>query len=111
MIQKNQTWVLVDRPCNKNIIGVEWIFKTKLNVDGLINSKRLLYGLKQAPRSWNSRIDDHLLKLEFKKSLSEATLYIKTTESNDVLIVSLYDDDLLLTRRTLFLLKNLNFKC
>ena len=29
MIEKNQTWVLVDRPNNKNIIGVKWIFKKK----------------------------------------------------------------------------------
>lgn len=180
MIEKNQTWVLVDRPSNKNVIGVKWVFRTKLNADGSINKhkarlvakgyaqqhgvdyfdtfapvarldtirlllalaakkgwkifqldvksaflngfleeeiyveqpegfvtkrvedkvyllKKALYGLKQAPRAWNSRIDDHLLKLGFKKSLSEATLYIKATPNNDVLIVSLYVDDLLVT--------------
>ncbi|XP_022764241.1 uncharacterized protein LOC111309452 [Durio zibethinus] len=42
-------------------------------------------------------IDDHLLRLGFKKSLSEATLYIKVSNSNDLLIVSLYVDDLLVT--------------
>ncbi|XP_070681717.1 uncharacterized mitochondrial protein AtMg00810-like [Malus domestica] len=34
MIEKNATWKLVDRPMNKPVIGVKWVFKTKLNLDG-----------------------------------------------------------------------------
>jgi hypothetical protein len=37
MIEKNKTWELVDRPEDKNIIGVKWIFRTKLNADSSIN--------------------------------------------------------------------------
>ncbi|WRX29551.1 Integrase [Theobroma cacao] len=37
MIKKNQTWHLVDRPANQKVIGVKWVFKTKLNVDGMVN--------------------------------------------------------------------------
>ena len=59
--------------------------------------KKALYGLRQAPRAWYSRIDTHLLTLGFHKSLSEFTLYIKKIEE-DILIVSLYVDDLLVTR-------------
>ena len=40
MIEKNQTWLLVDRPNKKNIIGVKWIFKTKLNADGSISKHK-----------------------------------------------------------------------
>jgi len=58
--------------------------------------QKALYGLKQAPRAWYSRIDEHLLNLGFVKSLSEATLYVKLKD-NDVLIVSLYVDDILVT--------------
>ena len=58
--------------------------------------KKALYGLKQSPRAWYNKIDEHLLSLGFKKSLSEATLYVKH-HNNDVLIVSLYVDDLFLT--------------
>ena len=58
--------------------------------------QKALYELKQAPRAWYSQIDEHLLKLCFVKSLSEATLYVKL-KHNDVLIVSLYVDDLLVT--------------
>lgn len=33
MIEENNTWELVNRPSNKDVIGVKWIFKTKLNPD------------------------------------------------------------------------------
>jgi len=58
--------------------------------------QKALYGLKQAPKAWYSRIDEHLLNLGFVKSLSKATLYVKLKD-NDVLIVSLYVDDILVT--------------
>ena len=58
--------------------------------------KKALYGLKQAPRAWYSRINDHLMSIGFVKSLSESTLYVKHT-GNNILIVSLYVDDLLVT--------------
>jgi hypothetical protein len=37
MIEKNETWILVDRPIHKKVIGMKWIFKTKLNANGNIN--------------------------------------------------------------------------
>jgi hypothetical protein len=57
--------------------------------------KKTLYRLKQAPRAWYSRIDEHL-HLGFVKSFSESTLYVKHNEAN-ILIISLYVDDLLMT--------------
>ena len=36
MIEKNKTWELVDRPPNRKIIGVRWVFRTKLSPDGSI---------------------------------------------------------------------------
>ena len=32
-IEKNGTWVLVDRPIDKKVIAVKWIFKIKYNGD------------------------------------------------------------------------------
>lgn len=37
VIQKNKTWKLVDKLENRKIIGVEWVFRTKLNADCSIN--------------------------------------------------------------------------
>ncbi|GKV16710.1 hypothetical protein SLEP1_g27312 [Rubroshorea leprosula] len=58
--------------------------------------KKALYVLKQAPRAWYSKINDHLLKLGFEKSLSEATLYVKQ-KSEKLVIVSLYVYNILVT--------------
>nr|KYP62107.1 Retrovirus-related Pol polyprotein from transposon TNT 1-94 [Cajanus cajan] len=180
MIGKKNTWQLVDKPQDRKVIGVKWVFRTKLNADGSVNKhkarlvvkgysqiygvdysdtfapvvrldtirlllavaaqmgwkvyqldvkstflngflqeeiyveqpegfekngeegkvyllKKALYGLKQAPRAWYSRIDNHLLSIGFVKSLSESTtLYIKHCEFN-IVIISLYVDDLLVT--------------
>jgi hypothetical protein len=58
--------------------------------------KKALYGLKQAPRAWYGRIDVYLISSGFQKILSEATLYVKKI-NNDVLVISLYVDDLIVT--------------
>ncbi|KAM1079184.1 hypothetical protein ACFX2B_013776 [Malus domestica] len=180
MIEKNETWILVDRPSDKPVIGVRWVYKTKLNLDGSVQKnkarlvakgysqkpgiyfnetfapvarldtirtlialaaqkgwqlyqldvksaflngvleeevyvdqpqgfevkgseskvyrlKKALYGLKQAPRAWYSEIDAHFTKCGFKKSLSEATLYTKVENKSEILIVSIYVDDVVFT--------------
>ncbi|KAL0290736.1 UNVERIFIED_CONTAM: Retrovirus-related Pol polyprotein from transposon RE2 [Sesamum angustifolium] len=40
MIEKNNTWELADRPKDKDVIGVKWIYKTKLNADGSIQKHK-----------------------------------------------------------------------
>ncbi|KAI5344419.1 hypothetical protein L3X38_012296 [Prunus dulcis] len=180
MIEKNNTWQLVERPFNKPVIGVKWVYKTKLNLDGTVqkNKARLvakgysqkpridynetfapvarldtirtlialaaqkrwnlyqldvkfaflngvlkeevyveqpqgfvkeneeimvyklhkaLYRLKQAPRAWYDEIDAYFNSVGFKKSSSEATLYVKTSENSCIIIVSLYVDDIVYT--------------
>ena len=178
MIEKNNTWTLVDRPFGKPIIGVKWVYKTKLNLDGSVqkNKARLVakgysqkpgidynetfapvarldtirtlialaaqkewnlyqldvksaflngeleeeiyveqpqgyieqggedkalklkkYGLKQAPQAWNSCIDKYFINAGFRRSKSEPTLYTKTQGKSDILIFSIYVDDLIYT--------------
>lgn len=71
-------------------------FEVEGQKDKVYLLKKALYGLKQTPRAWYSRIDEYLLSIGFTKSLSESTLYVKCL-SSDILIVSLYVDDLLVT--------------
>nr|CAN65499.1 hypothetical protein VITISV_010671 [Vitis vinifera] len=71
-------------------------FVVKGKEDKVYHLKKALYGLKQAPRAWYSRINAYLLSLGFKKSQSESTLYIRKINA-DILIISLYVDDLLVT--------------
>ena len=40
MIDKNQTWELVERPEHRKVIGVKWVFRTKLNADGSIKKHK-----------------------------------------------------------------------
>ena len=65
--------------------------------DKVYKLHKALYGLKQAPRAWYSRIDVYLLQQRFKRSESEATLYVLKVQEEVQLIVSLYVDDLLVT--------------
>jgi hypothetical protein len=43
-IEKNDTWELVPRPTNKNVIGSKWVYKNKMNEQGNIvrNKARLV---------------------------------------------------------------------
>ena len=42
--ERNQVWELVPRPSNKHIIGTRWVFKNKLDENGIIvrNKARLV---------------------------------------------------------------------
>jgi len=51
-IEKNKTWELADCPKDKYIIGVKWVFKTKLNPDGTIHKHKarlVAMGYSQQP--------------------------------------------------------------
>ena len=37
VIEKNNTWELVERPIDKPVIGVKWVYKNKLHLDGTVS--------------------------------------------------------------------------
>ncbi len=39
-IEKNDTWELVLRPKDKNVIGTKWVFRNKLNKEGKDRSNK-----------------------------------------------------------------------
>ncbi|CAL9029386.1 unnamed protein product [Prunus brigantina] len=110
---------------NKPLIGVKWVFKTKLNLDGTVpkHKARLVakgYAQKHridynetfapvarsqglqaekslAPRAWYSEIDAYLSMCKFKRSISEATLYTRYNNEGGLIIVSIYVDDIVYT--------------
>jgi len=45
-IEKNNTWELVPRPKDKNVIGTKWIFKNKLNENGEVVRNKAILGSK-----------------------------------------------------------------
>eukprot|EP00253_Pinus_taeda_P030658 PITA_30658 len=114
-IEKNDTWELVPRPKDKNVIGTKWVFKNKLNEDGKVTTnkarlvckgyaqvegidfeetftpvakilKKALYGLKQAPKSWYDHFDRYLHQQGFKKGSADNNLYVKVDQDNLTII-------------------------
>lgn len=65
--------------------------------DKVYKLHKALYGLRQAPRAWFSRIEEHFIKEGFMKSPNEETLFLKENDQGNILIVSLYVDDLIYT--------------
>lgn len=57
--------------------------------------KNALYGLRQAPRACYNRIGPYFLKEGFEKCPYEHTLFLKSGAKTDMLIISLYVDDLI----------------
>lgn len=52
MIEKNKTWELVNKPKDKDVIGVKWVYKTKFNSDGSIQKHKarlVVKGYAQQP--------------------------------------------------------------
>nr|GFB37101.1 retrovirus-related Pol polyprotein from transposon TNT 1-94 [Tanacetum cinerariifolium] len=62
--------------------------------------KKALYGLKQAPRAWYDMLSSFLLSQDFSKGSVDPTLFIKKN-SNDLLLVQIYIDDIIFAAPTL----------
>lgn len=52
MIEKNETWELVDRPHDRKVIGVKWVYRTKLNSDGSVNKHKARLVVKGYAQVW-----------------------------------------------------------
>jgi len=58
MIEKNDTWELTDKPEDKDIIGLKWVYKIKYNEDGSIQkykARLVAKGYSQQPGSTSMR--------------------------------------------------------
>ena len=80
--------VYVEQPAGYEVEGKE---------DKVYRLKKALYGLKQAPRAWYKKIDSYFVHNGFQRCPFEHTLYIKSADFDNILIVCLYVDDLIFT--------------
>ncbi|KAI5328018.1 hypothetical protein L3X38_027414 [Prunus dulcis] len=102
MIEKNQMWELVNRPFNKPIIRVKWVYKTKLNLDGSVQKHKarlVAKGYAQKPGidyketfAPVARLDTirTLIALAAKNSLKMYQLDVKSSFLNGVLQEEVY---------------------
>eukprot|EP00253_Pinus_taeda_P025696 PITA_25696 len=59
--------------------------------------KKALYGLKQAPRSWYKNVDSFFLEYGFHRSLNDPNLYTRYNNQGQIILISLYVDDMIIT--------------
>lgn len=68
---------------------------------------KALYGLKQAPRSWYDKIDSFFVQHSFHKSLNDPNLYTKINKQRQIILISLYVDDMIITGNANSLIKEI----
>ena len=71
-------------------------FEARETTGKIYKVNKALYGLKQGPRAWYNKIEGYFMREGFEKCYCEHTLIVKK-EQGDILIVSLYVDDLIYT--------------
>ena len=79
-IEKNQTWQIVPRPQNKNVIGTKWVFKNKGNENvKVIRNKAILVckGYAHVEGVDFEETFAHVARLEVKKMFLAFVSYKK----------------------------------
>nr|GEU77977.1 hypothetical protein [Tanacetum cinerariifolium] len=82
----NQTWALIPRPLNMNVVRSMWLFRHKFNADGLLNSGLLHYFtsnfakevLEGAYMKTCNPCQTHV-NTEFKLGSDDETLHVSST--------------------------------
>jgi len=69
--------------------------------------KNPLYGLIQASRSWYENIDSFFLHHGFHKSKNDPNLYTMYDEEGQLILISLYVDDMIIIGSTYELIKEI----
>ncbi|KAI5323581.1 hypothetical protein L3X38_032653 [Prunus dulcis] len=92
MIEKNATWELVDRPTEKPVIGVKWVFKTKLNLDGSVQKNKARH-----QELGIVKVMVILLSAVSQRVKVRLLFYVKTRGEASILIVSIYVDGIVYT--------------
>lgn len=105
-IEKNETWNLVPRIKDKNVIGTKWFFKNKLNEDGEVirNKARIMckgyaqeegldYGETFSPIAWLEGVRILISYATFKK-FKVYQMDVKSVFLNWILEEEVYIDQL-----------------
>ncbi|KPJ11482.1 Retrovirus-related Pol polyprotein from transposon TNT 1-94 [Papilio machaon] len=71
-------------------------YKVKGKENYVFKLNKAIYGLKQASKAWYDKIDSALTDLQFRKTLSEPCVYIRSDAPDNLIILALYVDDILI---------------
>nr|GEV32456.1 copia protein [Tanacetum cinerariifolium] len=100
--ERLKVWELVPRPDKVMVITLNQPdgFVDQDNPNHMYKLKKALYGLKQAPRMWYDMLSSFLISQDFSKGSVDSTLFIRRN-SNDLLLVQIYVDDIIFAASTL----------
>lgn len=70
-------------------------FKIQGQENKVYKLKNAFYGLKQVPRAWYSCINSYLLNKGFNRRKNDPTLYIKSGQQDNILILCIYVYDII----------------
>nr|GEV76820.1 hypothetical protein [Tanacetum cinerariifolium] len=114
-------WIFIAYAAHKNMVVYQMEVKTVFlngnlreevyvsQPDGFVDQdnpnhvyklKKALYRLKQAPRAWYDMLSSFLLSQDFSKGSMDPTLFIRRN-SNDLLLVQIYVDDIIFAASTI----------
>ncbi|KAL6349136.1 hypothetical protein AAG906_033792 [Vitis piasezkii] len=92
-LKKNDTWDLVPRPINHNVVGCRWIFKTKLHANGSIERHKARLVAKGFSQIHGLDFEDTFI--------SNSSLFVHHTTTNTIYLLLYVDDMVLRTNPTL----------
>jgi hypothetical protein len=71
-------------------------FKGNKNQQLVCKLNKTLYGTKQASREWNNNLNDFLVnELGFKRCLSDTCVYVRKSQTNNIMILIIFVDDII----------------
>jgi len=85
-------------------------FVKKVQEHLLCKLKMTLYGLKHAPRSWYEKIDKFFFRKRFNKRKNDPNLYVKLDKIGNIVLISIYVDDRIITGSDDKLIKDIKWK-
>ncbi|GAU45313.1 hypothetical protein TSUD_300420 [Trifolium subterraneum] len=74
--------------------------------DQVYKLRKALYGLRQAPRAWYIKLESYFTAESFEKCSHEHTLFVRNDDQGNILIVSVYVDDLIYTGNNQQMIEN-----
>ena len=60
----------------------------------VLKLNKSLYGTKQAPHMWNNDLNAFIVSIGFVRLVSDSCVYVKSTKSGNMIIISIFVDDI-----------------